>query len=49
MKVTSKQQALKDIKADLRKEGKCFIAFRKELTPAIENLVKQQIRKQKEI
>ena len=47
MTLTAKQQAIQDIKNDLRSSGKCFIAFRKELNPAINRLVRQQIKNQK--
>ena len=35
----AKQEALKDIKADLMKSGRCFIAFLKNLNPIMDSIV----------
>ena len=43
MTTTAKQQAILDIKEDLGRQHKCFIAFHRKLNPAIERLVKAQI------
>lgn len=47
--MTARQQALKDIKDDLKKSGKSFIAFRSELNPAMQELVKEQLKEQRKI
>ncbi len=47
--MTAKQQAIKDIRDDLKKSGKCFITFHSELNPIMDSLVEQQIRKQTSI
>jgi len=47
--MSAKQQALKDIKSELESEGKSFIAFHKELNIPIRNIVKQYLKRQKEI
>lgn len=44
--MTARQQAIKDIKDDLKKEGKSFIAYRTELNPVMNELVNNQIKKQ---
>ena len=46
--MNAKQQALKDIKADLRSEGRSFIAYVKELNKPIRELVKQYLKQQRE-
>jgi len=38
--------AIKDIREDLRKEGKSFLAFHRELNPVMNELVKNQIKAQ---
>lgn len=40
------QQAIQDIREDLSKEHKCFIAFRTKLNPVMRGLVKEQLRQQ---
>lgn len=42
----AKRQALEDIMNDLKKEGKCFIAFRKNLNPVMGSIVRKYINKQ---
>ena len=37
----AKRQAIEDIKAELEKSGKCFLAFRGELDPVMEKLEKK--------
>lgn len=46
--MSAKEQAIQDIKDELRRQGKCFIAFHTELNPAIGRLVMQQIKRQAE-
>lgn len=38
-----KEIAIKDIREELSKEGKSFLAFHKELNPIMRKLVKQQL------
>lgn len=45
--MTARQQALRDIREDLREQGKCFIAFRKELNPIMKELINDQLKRQK--
>ena len=40
--LTAKEQALKDIKAELRTQNKAFIAFKTELNPIIRKIVSEQ-------
>jgi len=47
--MSTKELAIKDIKDDLAKHGKCFIAFRKELNPTMDLLVKRQIEQQQSL
>ena len=44
----AKQQAILDIQADLAKEGKCFLAFRKKLNPVMGSLISDHIRAQQQ-
>ena len=44
--MTAKSQAIKDIKNDLRKQGRCFLAFHKELDAIMASLVNNQISSQ---
>ena len=44
--MTPKEQALLDIKEDLKKENKRFIPFRKNLAPVMRKLVRQQLKTQ---
>jgi len=47
--MSAKQQAIKDIKRELKAEHKSFLAFRAELNPIINMLVKRQIEEQESI
>ena len=47
--MTAKEQALKDIKDELKREHKAFIAFKSELNPIMRKLVSEQIKEQKKI
>ena len=40
--------AMQDIRVELDKEGKCFIAFRTELNPIMREIIKEYNRQQKE-
>lgn len=42
----AREQAIKDIKEELEREHKAFIAFRKELNPVMNELVKEQLQEQ---
>ena len=44
--MTPKDLAVKDIKDDLMKENKAFLAFHNELNPAMRKIVSSQIREQ---
>lgn len=44
--MTAKQSAIQDIRDDLRQQGKCFIAFHRELDPIMSYLVSEQIHQQ---
>ena len=44
--MSAKQQAIKDIKQELSLHGKCFLAFRTELDPVMEELVSNQLKAQ---
>jgi hypothetical protein len=46
--MTSKEQAIQDIKDELDKEGKCFIAFIIKLDPIIEKIVEGYIKQQED-
>lgn len=37
--MTAKEQALQDIKDDLRQDSKCFLAFKENLNPIMDELV----------
>lgn len=41
--MSAKEQAILDIRQELQTEGKCFIAFRSNLNPIMDQLVKEQI------
>lgn len=47
--LTAKEQALKDIKAELRTQHKAFIAFKTELNPIIRKIVSEQLKAQKKL
>ena len=44
--MNAKSQAIKDIKQELSLHGKCFLAFRTELNPVMEELVSNQLKAQ---
>ncbi len=44
--MTAKGQAIQDIKAELKSEGKCFFAFRRELNPTINKIVGEYLKQQ---
>lgn len=46
--VTSRGEATRDIKQDLKEHGKVFMAFRKELTPVIKEIVDEYLEEQKQ-
>ena len=46
-KPSPRQIAVQDIKVELSKEGKCFIAFRVELNPVMRELTKEYLKAQK--
>lgn len=48
-KPSPRQLAIEDIKIELTKEGKCFIAFRTELNPVMREIIKEYARRQKEV
>lgn len=45
--MSAKEQAILDIKEDLKKTSKCFIAFRTKLNPVMNYLVHQQLKAQR--
>lgn len=47
--LTAKEQALKDIKTELRTQHKAFIAFKTELNPIIRKIVSEQLKAQKKL
>lgn len=47
--MSSYQQALQDIHAELRASGKSFIAFNKSLNPIMKSLVKATLKEQKSL
>lgn len=44
--MTAEEQAIQDIKDELRSQSKCFLAFRKRLNPIIDHIVEEYIKKQ---
>ena len=44
--MSAKSVAIKDIKQELSLHGKCFLAFRTELNPVMEELVSNQLKAQ---
>lgn len=44
--MSAKSVAIKDIKQELSLHGKCFLAFRTELDPVMEQLVSNQLKAQ---
>ena len=45
--MNAKQQAIKDIKESLKKDGKCFINYRNELNIPIRKIINEQLREQR--
>lgn len=45
--MTAKQQAIKDIKDELKGSGKCFITFHSELNPIMDSIVSEYLKEQK--
>ena len=45
---TVRQQAISDIKEDLRQHSKCFLAFHKNLNPVMDNMVNNYIKLQEQ-
>ena len=41
-----KDAAILDIKEELKKQGKCFIAYQKKLNPVMNNLVSEHLKQQ---
>jgi len=44
-----KELAIRDIKQELSKEGKCFITFRVELNAPIRIIIREYLKEQKEV
>lgn len=44
--MSAKEKAIEDIRESLRVQGKCFLAFHKELNPIMDELVNEQIKAQ---
>ncbi len=44
--MSARKQAIRDIKESLRMQGKCFLAFHRELNPIMDKLVNNQIKAQ---
>ena len=47
--MNAKELAVKDIKEELKKYNKCFLAFHSELNNPIRKIIKSYIKKQEEI
>ena len=47
--LSAKQQAIIDIKEDLRKQNKCFMSFKKKLNPIMEKIVNNHLKDQRHI
>lgn len=47
--MSAKEQAIQDIKDDLRKQGKSFLAFHRNLNPIMNRLVNKQLKEQEDI
>ena len=47
--MSARQQAEQDIKESLKIQGKCFLAFRAELNPIMNNLVNEQLKAQESL
>lgn len=44
--MSAKEIAEQDIREDLKKQSKCFLAFRSELNPVMRRLVREQLHEQ---
>lgn len=44
--MTAKSMAIKDIKNDLKQEGRTFLSFHRELNPVMKELVREHIKEQ---
>lgn len=44
--MTAAEQAIKDIKDDLKSQSRSFLAFRKKLNPVMDNIVGEYIKHQ---
>lgn len=47
--MTAEKSAIEDIKDDLMRESKSFLAFRRKLNPVMQKMVKDYIELQKEV
>lgn len=47
--MNAKELAVRDIKEELRKYNKCFLAFHSELNSPIRKIIRSYIKKQEEI
>lgn len=47
--MSAKEQAIKDIKSDLREQHKSFLAFHKELNPIMNEIVRNQLNLQQRL
>lgn len=47
--MTARQQAVLDIKDELRRSNKCFLVFRRRLNPIMKDLVNDYIKAQEEL
>lgn len=41
--MSAKEQAIQDIKSELEKQGKCFLAFKESLNPIMDSIVKREL------
>ena len=44
--MSAKEVAIKDIRESLKRQGKCFLAFRVDLNPIMKDLVNEYIKAQ---
>ena len=44
--MSARQDAVRDIKESLKTQGRCFLSFRRELNPIMDQLVEEQIKAQ---
>jgi hypothetical protein len=47
--MSAKDVAIRDMLPELESQNKCFLAFKKELNPAMRKLVRNQLREQRRI